>query len=267
MSSSLLSASWHSLLNPIAMSGIGEMKVPSSPSTIVIGSAMVLAVALPTRPWMVMPERRLLLRTTSAWKVTVMVLVASGAEVLPLMASSVNDDDTTLSGAESPSARSMAAAEIGTSPMAETCTSWGPSCGMLGLVRSNMTVVVSPDFTSWPGATSSTSVPVRAIQRAVALNVGLASRSFMFLSGVAEPVRPEIVIVDSSSPVSVNCGSSSMVMVLVAPGAEVLWLMFLVVNDADGKMNKARSARRRYTELGISSQSELSGVFQYTSTP
>ena len=77
-----------------------------------------------------------------------------------------------------------------------------------------------------PGATARTSSPALESQDATELNFSSASSSLMGLSGVTEPFRPLIVIVEFFWPVSANCGLKVTVIVLVAPGVDRAWPIF-----------------------------------------
>ena len=187
------------------------------------GSAGVLGVSLPLMPCTVMVEPRLLLRMMSGCNVTVMVLTAPGVlELCPILAK-VKEEATTLRGAAVPAPRVIDAAEIGTSPVAEIWIMLGPVCGVVGLSKSNLTTVTLVEGTVSPGDTLSVSDPVFAAHSAVALKSAPASRSAMVASGVTDPSKPEMVMLEFMLPVNGNCGLKDTVMVLVAPGIVVLW--------------------------------------------
>jgi len=217
------------------MSGIGDEKTgaPLSGVLMLRGSAAVLGVSLPLMPCSVMVEPRLLLRMMSGCSVTVMVLTAPGVLELCPMLATVKEEATTMRGDSSPTPRVIDAAEIGTSPVAEIWIMLGPVCGMVGLSKSNLTTVTLSEGTVSPGDTLSVSVPVFAAHCAVALKSALASRSAMVASGVTDPSKPEMVMVEFMSPVNGNCGWKDTVMVLVAPGIGVLWAIAFTVKLAE----------------------------------
>lgn len=98
----------------------------------------------------------------------------------------------------------------------------GPVCGMVRLCRSNLTTVVDVHGTVCRGATDRRRVPVFAAHLAVALKSASASSSIMVASGVTEPIKPEILMVERLLSVKANCGWKDTVIVVVPPGEELL---------------------------------------------
>ena len=111
---------------------------------IVIGSATLSGVLLPTSPSIVMIELRAALKTVLlVWNVTVITFLAKGtAEDWPI-ASDVNVRASTLSGSGEPEAADIGEGTIGTAPEAEMRIWSGEACGYMGLVRSKLMVVVT----------------------------------------------------------------------------------------------------------------------------